>query len=138
VPVQVRLGVRFIKGLDEGNARKRLNEDLVRFLSPWAFDEGAELMIGGKIYANSILDYVDRRDYVDYVAEIKLFRFLEPDKPELIVPVADNYHVATTRPDQVLVAAEQHYFDSIPDTGFQQSNFTGINYARIELDFIVG
>ncbi|HZN93093.1 MAG TPA: baseplate J/gp47 family protein, partial [Myxococcales bacterium] len=53
VQVQVRMGVRFKRGVDEGFAQTKLIEDLVRFLSPWAFDEGAELMIGGKIYANS-------------------------------------------------------------------------------------
>ena len=49
-----------------------------------------------------------------------------------------DYHVAADRPDQVLVAAQQHDFDIIPETGYQQSSFTGINYTRIELDFIVG
>lgn len=36
------------------------------------------------------------------------------------------------------VAAQQHYFDNIPDTGYQQTSLAGINDARIELDFIVG
>ncbi|MFV8751767.1 baseplate J/gp47 family protein [Nannocystaceae bacterium ST9] len=137
VPVLVRLGVRFRPGQDEGFARKRLNEDLVRFLSPWAYGESAELMIGGRIYANSILDYVDRRDYVDYVAEIKLFRGRGQDDFELIPPGID-YHVATDRPDQVLVAAHDHVIDVIPELGYQQASFTGINYMKIELDFIVG
>ncbi len=137
VPVLVRLGVRFRAGQDEGFARKRLNDDLVRFLSPWAYGEGAELMIGGRIYANSILDFVDRRDYVDYVAEIKLFRGRGPDDFELIPPGVD-YHVATDRPDQVLVAAQDHVIDVIPELGYQQASFTGINYMKIELDFIVG
>ena len=57
---------------------------------------------------------------------------------DLVPPVVGDYHVATDRPDQVLVAAPQHYFDIIPDTGFEQANFTGVDYMRIELDFIVG
>ena len=59
------------------------------------------------------------------------------EKQYVTLPAAE-YHVATDQPDQVLVAAAQHYFDVIPDTGYQQASFTGINYARIELDFIVG
>jgi len=137
VSVQVRLGVRFRQGVDEGFAQRQLVEDLVRFLSPWAFDEGAELMIGGKIYANSILDFVDRRDDVDYVAQIKLFRSLNGVDYDLVPPVVGDYHVATDRPDQVLVAAPTHFIDVIPESGYQQSSFTGINYSRIELDFIV-
>jgi hypothetical protein len=139
VPVKVRLGVRFMTGIDVGFAKQRLTEDLVKFLSPWAFEEGAELMIGGRIYANSILDFVDRRDYIDYVAEIKLFRSIDGGANfDLIPPTVRDYHVATQHPDQVLVAAQQHLYDVIPDTGYEQANFTGINYARIELDFIVG
>src|SRR5690606_18094739 len=57
VSVQVRLGVRFRAGIDEGVAQRRLNDELVRFLSPWAFDDGAEVAIGGRIYASSILDF---------------------------------------------------------------------------------
>jgi len=35
---------------------------------------------------------------------------------------------------RIHAATRQHY----PDTGFQQVSFTGINYTRLELDFIVG
>lgn len=137
VPVMVRLGVRFMPGQDEGFARKRLNDDLVRYLSPWAYDEGAELMIGGRIYASSILDFVDRRDYVDYVAELKLFRGRGQDDFSLVPPTTD-YHVATEQPDQVLVAAPTHVIDVISELGYRQASFTGINYMKVELDFIVG
>ncbi|MBC8071758.1 MAG: baseplate J/gp47 family protein, partial [Deltaproteobacteria bacterium] len=138
VAVQVRIEVRFRDGIDAGFAQRRLNDDLVRFLSPWAFDDGAELTIGGRIYANSILDFLDRRDDVDFVAAIKLFRSMDGTAFDLVPPVVGEYHVAAERPDQVLVAAQQHYFDIVPDTGYQQASFTGIDHTRIELDFIVG
>jgi hypothetical protein len=131
VPVRVRLSVRFRSGVDEGFGKQQLNQDLVRFLSPWAYDEGAELMIGGRIYASSILDFVDRLDYIDYVADLKLFRTRDG------VPVQVPGLVETDRPDQVLVAARQHDIDVIPEL-YQQASFTGLNYMKIELDFIVG
>jgi hypothetical protein len=139
VPVRLRLSVRFRPGQDPGYAKRRLNEDLLRFLSPWAFDEGAELMIGGSIYANSILDFVDRREYVDYVADIKLFRGRDHDDYALIPRDSQNpdYHIATEGPDEVLVAAPQHDIDVISELGYEQASFTGINYMKIELDFIV-
>jgi hypothetical protein len=136
VPVRVRLGVRFLPGQDESFARRRLNDDLVRFLSPWAYDEGAELMIGGRVYANSIIDFVDRRDYVDHVVEVKLFRGRGHGDFDFIPP-EDDYHVATEQPDEVLVAARQHDIDVIPELGYEQANFTGIGYMKLELDFIV-
>jgi hypothetical protein len=135
VPVRVRLSVRFRPALDEGFARRRLNQDLVRFLSPWAFDDGAEVMIGGRVYANSVVDFVDRRDDVDHVANLKLFR-VRDGHPEF-VPPADDYHIATERPDEVLVAAPEHDIDIIPETGYRQAAFSGIGFMKVELDFIV-
>ncbi len=138
VAIEVRLGVRFMVGQDEGLAKRQLNDDLNRFLSPWAYGESAELEIGGKIYANSIIDFVDRRDYVDYVADIKLFRHRAEGGTEPVPRTAADYHVATEAPDQVLVGARQHHIDVIAEQGYSQASFTGINYMKIELDFIVG
>ena len=137
VAVAVYLSVRFLPGQDERYARKRLNEDITRFLSPWAYDEGAELTIGGKIYANSILDFVDRRDYVDYVSDLKLARSDDGENFRLVVPTPEDYNVATDQPDQVLVAARNHVIDITPELDYQQALAIGINYMKIELDFIV-
>jgi hypothetical protein len=136
VQVKVRVGVRFQRGRDEGFYKKLLNEEISRFLSPWAYDEGADITIGAKIFANSIVDFIDERDYVDYVATIKLFSC--EDGSTLPPPGASQgYFVATDRPDGVLVAAPQHEIDIIPDVGYLEQNFTGINYMKIELDFTV-
>lgn len=137
VAVAVRLGVRFKAGVDERFATRRLGEDLGRFLSPWAYDEGAELMIGGRIYASSILDFVDRRDYVEYVAELKLARSDDGENFTIVPPTPEDYHVAADRPDQVLVAAREHHIDVISELEYQQALFTGINYMKLGLDFIV-
>lgn len=138
IAVSVRLGVRFRAGQDVRHARKQLNEDLSRFLSPWAYDEGSELTLGGKIYASSILNFVDRRDYVDYVAELRLARSDNGVDFTVLPPTDEDYHVAADRPDQVLVAARQHHIDIISELDYQQASFTGINYLKLELDFIIG
>jgi len=138
VAVKVYLAVSFAAGQDERHARARLAEDLRRFLSPWAYDEGAELTIGGKIYASSIIDFVDRRDYVDYVADLQLARSDDGQTFRRVTPTPEDYHVATDRPDQVLVTAREHDITAVTELDYQQSLSTGINYTRIELDFLVG
>lgn len=138
VAVKVYLAVSFAAGQDERHARARLAEDLRRFLSPWAYDEGAELTIGGKIYASSIIDFVDRRDYVDYVADLQLARSDDGHTFRRVTPTPEDYHVATDRPDQVLVTAREHEITAVTELDYQQSLSTGINYTRIELDFLVG
>ena len=134
IPVMVRCGVRFLPGQDIGFCRRRLNEELNRFLSPWAYEEGADLVIGGSVYANSIINFIDRQDYVDYLAGFKMFL---GEGKVAIAETDDGYHASADRPDGVLVAARQHIFDVITDTDYRVEEFSGINYMKIELDFTV-
>jgi hypothetical protein len=138
VSVKVRFAVRFLPGYNEGYYKQRLNDELNRFLSPWAYEEGAEIVIGGRIYANVIINFIEERPYVDYVAQVKLFSSEDGKTFKLVLPSpTEGYWVETTRPDGVLAAARQHEIDMIPETGYEAENFSGINYMKIELDFIV-
>lgn len=136
IAVKVRCGVRFVAGSDEGFSRQRLNDDLNRHLSPWAFDEGAELVIGGSLYANSILHFIETRPYVDYVAGLRLFT--GEDGRFSRVPDGPGQRITPSRPDAVLVAAATHEFDVIPEGELRVRALDGIGSLRIELDFIVG
>jgi hypothetical protein len=134
LPVMVRCGVRFLPGQDVGFCRRRLNEELNRFLAPWAYEEGADLVIGGSVYANSIINFIDRRDYVDYLAGFKMFL---GEGQVAIAETEGGYHASADRPGGVLVAARKHIFDVISDADYRVEEFTGINYMKIELDFTV-
>jgi hypothetical protein len=139
VPVKVRFAVRFLPGRNEGYYRQRLNQELNRFLSPWAYEEGADIVIGGRIYANVIINFIEQRPYVDYVAHIKLFSSEDGRTFQLAQsPPNEGYWVETPRPDGILVAARQHEIDLIGKTDYAEEDFTGINYMMIELDFVVG
>jgi hypothetical protein len=138
VQVKVRVGVRFLGEGDEGFYKALLNEELNRYLSPWAYDEGADVVLGGKIFANSIVSFIDGRDYVDYVATIELVAIEDGQIRMGLVSSDQGYHVKTDRPDGVLVAARQHEIDVISEVGYAAESFRGINYMKIGLDFIVG
>ena len=140
VPVTLRFAVRFRPGYDSSFYKQQLNEDVNRFLSPWAYEQGKDLVIGGKIYANAIIDFIERQFYVDYVAHFKLFlgtdlKFV-PLPP--LNPSCEGYFVTADRPDAVLVAAKTHVIDLITEINFGEQSFSGINYMKLELDFIVG
>ncbi len=139
VTVKVRFDVRFVPGRNEGYHMQRLNEDLNRFLSPWAYEDGADIVIGGRIYANAIINFVEQQPYVDYVANIKLFSSENGKVFALVQPSpTEGYWVGTAQPDGVLVASRQHEIGIIPETGYEEQLFSGINYMKIELDFVVG
>jgi hypothetical protein len=65
--------VAFRAGKDPGFYTNQLEEEIRRFLSPWAYDEGQDITFGGKIYQSEILAFIESRDYVDYVINFQLY-----------------------------------------------------------------
>jgi hypothetical protein len=128
IRLRIRLGVRFRPGFNPGYYKQALDQELQRFLAPWAYDQSAEIAFGGIINTNLIINFAEERPYVDYVAGIKLF--------------ANGVEYSTTQialdPNAIFVSDRQHIIDPISEEIFQQSYFTGINYLQIELDFQVG
>ena len=51
----------------------KLKEDITRFLSPWAFPGGGSPSFGGKIYKSVLVNFIEERPWVDYVADFKLW-----------------------------------------------------------------
>lgn len=139
VPVRLRFAVRFMPGCDAGFYKMRLNDELNRFLSPWAYQDSNDVAIGGKLYANAIVDFLERRPYVDYVAGLKLFKNEDGLGFTWVADPGDGtgYRVQAECPDGVLVADRQHDIDLIEDASFHDEKFTGIGYMKVELDFIV-
>lgn len=69
--VDAKIG--FLPGFDPGFYSNQLNAELKQFLSPWAFEEGMDIEIGGAIYKSSILHFMETRPYVDFVVDFKLY-----------------------------------------------------------------
>lgn len=81
VRIQVSATVEFVEGEDPGDSIKRLNDDLVQYLSPWYYD--AERAAKGGSYASedNISEFIQTRSYVEAMNSI-LFSY-DP-KPELL------------------------------------------------------
>lgn len=137
VPLQVRFSVRFRPGYNPEYCRKQLNEDLQRFLSPWAYDQGADVVLGGRVCAALIVDYVERRPYVDYLTGMKLFAGPEGQGVRVDEEVAEGPGIAGGEPDVVLVSAREHQIDAIGEKTYADERFVGINYMKVGLDFQV-
>lgn len=65
--------VRFHSEYDPGYHSVLLNEEIKKFLSPWAYSQGKDIVIGGKIHASEILAFIEGRQYVDYVVDFELY-----------------------------------------------------------------
>ncbi len=136
VQVRVRIGVRFRPGGDEAFDKRRLAEQLNRYLAPWAFDEGSDIAIGQRIDATSIVAFIDRLPFVDFVGVCRLF-VSEDDGATFHPGEGGGESVEAQGEDAVLTPAERHEIDVIDDDLFEETQFTGIGYMKVELDFVV-
>ena len=116
-----------------------MNDALKRFLSPWAYRDSADIVIGGAIWANSIIDFLARMPTVDYVRAPRLFRLDHVTGlfAEVRAPGRGGYHIAPEAPDEVLVSAQRHEIDEIRPGVEDDKELTGIGYMKMGLDFIV-
>jgi hypothetical protein len=71
--VWVEFNVRLQDGLDENFYEKKLQEDITRFLSPWAFPGGGSPSFGGKVYKSVLINFVEEQPCVDYVTDFQLW-----------------------------------------------------------------
>ena len=83
---------------DESFYEKKLQQDLKRFLSPWAFENGREPEFGGTIYRAAILDFIEELPYIDFVEKLDLFHQQS---------ISGDMATATS-PASVLISAWQH------------------------------
>ena len=65
--------VIFMPGFDPGYHSVVLEDEIKKFLSPWAYEEGEDIVFDGKISASEILAFIEGREYVDHVTGFELY-----------------------------------------------------------------
>ncbi len=93
--VQVKFNVMFHPNYDKGIYQVKLEEAIIEFLSPWAFEKGSDIVFGGKIHKSVILQFVEEQEYVDYVTCFQMFHIV-PDNPSIDATKDIDVAVATT------------------------------------------
>ncbi|MCU0435842.1 MAG: hypothetical protein MUC87_20450 [Bacteroidia bacterium] len=105
--VQVHFKVFFGKkwSSDKGYYSSLLNEDIKKFLSPWAFAEGTDIRFGGKLHASYILNFIEEREYVDYITDFKMYRAENGTVPPGSQPLEE---ISASQVYSILVSAPNH------------------------------
>lgn len=138
VELQVKAFIQFRKGIDAKYHKALLQDELKRFLAPWAYEEGADIAIDSTIYPSVIVNFLEERPYVDYVAGVKLFKsedgglsFSEPLNTTVGV-------LQASRPQSVWVSAQEHFIEIAGSQEEQiQLSFDGLGFMQLEYDFFV-
>lgn len=75
--VKVTTTVVLRAGYDAGFYAKQLDEDIKRFLAPWAYDSKQELTFGGRLHRSVILNAIEERPYIDYLLDFSVTHSVE-------------------------------------------------------------
>jgi hypothetical protein len=166
--LRVEAKVVFTRGRDPGYFAQVLNEDLRRFLSPWAYQEGEDILFGARIYRSDILAFIEGREYVDHIIGLRVYHSFEGERRDGIswmkigvdfvvtatpqpalegMTIGDDFIVGrpvevagTTQPHAILVSHPEHLITPVAAGAEICSGTTrlGIGYMTIGLDFDVG
>ncbi|MEM9685329.1 MAG: hypothetical protein AAF934_00220, partial [Bacteroidota bacterium] len=91
--LQFRFKVGFTEGVDQGYYQQFLEEELKQFLAPWAY--GGGLRFSNPIYKSAVLDFVEKRPYVNVVIDFIMLHSLQVSK---CIPGNSATAISTTPP----------------------------------------
>lgn len=105
--VKLDFKVAFRRGCDFGYHKGALNEEIKRFLSPWAFDDGKDIAFGGRVHKSVILNFIEEIPYVDYVTDFKMFHIVRGKA------ATDTETATVSEPKAILVSYNEHSIEKV-------------------------
>lgn len=100
--VTITTKVKFREGLDETVYTNQLNEDIIKFLSPWAFDESQQVDFGRTLHISVLINYIEQLNYVDYLQDVAMnvdggssVQEYTPSTPKAIMVSATQHNIST-------------------------------------------
>lgn len=124
--IKIIASVSFNMQVDAGYYVKKLQQGLQQYFSPWAFSDETEIQLGSKLYRSSIIEFIESRQYINFIASIRLMkngRLIEdeeisPDMQTLIVS-SDFHEINVVEPDAVICQTNQGIEQMIVDINFE-------------------
>lgn len=120
--VIIKLDVKFYSEFDENFYKKQLNEDLIKFLSPWAFDTSKQIIFGVELQRSIVIEYIENLYYVDFLSTLEMAIYIDkktdkehPKPLEDTENNKDNIHLldfqttlSPSSPKNILVSVKNH------------------------------
>ncbi len=124
--IKIVASVSFSSQVDAGYYVKQLQSDLQGYLSPWAFSEETEIRLGDKLYRSSIIEFIESRDYVNFIASIRILKKgvrvdeedISPEDHTLVVS-SESHEIDTVEPSGVVCQTNQGVGQMIVDINFE-------------------
>ncbi|KAF2338331.1 baseplate J/gp47 family protein [Flavobacterium tistrianum] len=128
--VIIKLKVKFYPEYDENFYKKQLNEDLIKFLSPWAFDTSKQIIFGVELQRSVVIEYIENLYYVDFLSMLEMAIYIDKktnkeqpqplkdtENNEANVPLLDfQTTLSPSSPKNILVSVKNHIISTQIDT----------------------
>ncbi len=102
--------VRFKRNYEFGFYSKKLNDDLIRYLSPWAFSSSFEISFGGRVHKSVIMDFIEKLDYVDFITQFRMYHLVHDNSAK-----KDVNEIEVVNPSAILVSSAQHLINPVSE-----------------------
>ncbi|HEX7904857.1 MAG TPA: baseplate J/gp47 family protein [Chitinophagaceae bacterium] len=114
--VLIRCKVRLKSEKNKGHYLRQLNEELRSFLTPWASTTGEASAYSAKIYASSVISFIDSRDYVSFVTDIEMNQYKKDQSGNRTYIKGPNgalslFETVTMAPDEITASAPEHQIE---------------------------
>lgn len=108
--VKLQFKIKFASEGDFGFYADLLNNDLIRYLTPWAYSSDADIVFGGHIRKSVLLNFIEELGYVDFVTEFNMYHIVNA------VQGADTDEIKISNPAAILVSHHQHLITAYQET----------------------
>lgn len=106
--VRVSLNVVFNSGYDDYFYTNQLEEDIKKYLSPWAYKETSKLRFGVTFHRSKLIAYLEQLEYVDYLDSVVLFHIKKTNSQGV-----ETVNIKPSSAKAILVSAKKHSVHAI-------------------------
>ena len=112
--VQVDFEVAFNDNIADIDFYKdTLRDEIVKYLTPWAYAEGVEISFGGKWHKSALINFVEERPYVHYVKDFKMYHKTDLEQADTDWNKVDVEVIVATTARSILVSRSDHKIKEI-------------------------
>lgn len=103
--IKIDTGVKFREGLDIAYYKRQLQTDIMKLLSPWAFDESKPITFERKLYKSLIINYIEELHYVDFLC---CFKVINMDATEDNPDDEEAQIISASGPANIIISHHEH------------------------------